>query len=396
MKKAIPFTFNVVYFAGFAFFLPFIVLYYQQLGFSGAQISLLAGLPPLVTMFFSPFWTSLADSTRRHRLIMSVGLIAAVAVMVLFPFLETFALVMLAILAFNVFAAPLTSFADSATMTMLADEKEMYGRVRVGGTIGWGVAALIAGALIKAYGLNVAFRGSALMMLLGLIVSQGLSFGAHDETSPQGPKSGGVRELLSNRHWILFLALAFLGGIGFSSAAAYFSPYLKELGGDELHVGIALLVGTFTELLVFIFGDRLLKSTRSYRLLVLGLVVTGLRALLFAAAGRPILAILVQGLNGFTFPVMWLAGVSYADENAPPGLKSTAQGLFAAMTYGFGAAVGGLMGGFLLQSIGGRALFLVYGVVILAGVAAISFIENRISVRDVEGRSPGSGQPTPK
>jgi predicted MFS family arabinose efflux permease len=391
MKRAIPFTFNVVYFAGFAFFLPFIVLYYQQLGFSGAQISLLAGLSPLVTLFFSPFWTSLADATRRHRLIMSAGLSAAVVVLVLFPFLETFALVMLAILIFNVSAAPLTSFADSATMTMLADEKEMYGRVRVGGTIGWGVAALVAGALIKAYGLNVAFWGSGLMMFLGLIVSQGLSFGGYHETQQPGPKSGGVRELLSNRHWILFLALAFLGGIGFSSAAAFFSPYLKELGGDELHVGIALLVGTFTELLVFVFGDRLLKRIKPYRLLIVGLVATGIRSLLFAVSGAPILAILVQGLNGFTFPVMWLGGVSYADENAPPGLKSTAQGLFAAMTYGFGAAVGGLMGGFLLESIGGRALFLVYGAVLLAGVALISFIENRLSGQQAEVRSAGGG-----
>jgi PPP family 3-phenylpropionic acid transporter len=386
MKRAIPFTFNVLYFAGFASLAPFIVLYYQQLEFSGAQISLLAGLPPLVTLFFSPFWTSLADSTGRHKLIMSVGLGVVAALLAVFPFLKTFALVMLLVMLFNVFIAPLTSFADSATMTMLADEREMYGRVRVGGTIGWGVAAVIAGALIRAYGLNMAFWGSAVMMFLGLIVSQGLFFGSHDGTKHEGRKSGGVRELLSNRHWILFLALAFFGGIGFSSAAAYFSPYMKELGGDELHVGIALMVGTLTELLVFVFGNRLLKRFKPYRLLIIGLVVTSLRSLLFAAVGAPILAIFAQLLHGFTFPVVWLAGVSYADENAPQGLKSTAQGLFGAVTFGFGSAVGGLMGGILLESIGGRALFLVYGVVLLVGVAVISFIENRSSFQPAEIR----------
>jgi hypothetical protein len=47
-------------------------------------------------------------------------------------------------------------------------------------------------------------------------------------------------------------------------------------------------------------------------------------------------------LNGFTFRhVDW--GVSWADENVP-GLKSTAQGLFGAMT--FGSAVGGPLGAF--------------------------------------------------
>jgi MFS family permease len=68
---------------------------------------------------------------------------------------------------------------------------------------------------------------------------------------------------------------------------------------------------------------------------------------------------------------MWLAGVAYADANAPVGLKSTAQGLFGAMIFGFGAAVGGFVGGLLLEYIGGRGVFFVFGVVILTGLALI-------------------------
>lgn len=373
MNKAVPFTFNLLLFAGFASFAPFIVLFYQQLGFSGAQISLLAGLPPLLTLISSPFWTSIADSTRRHKLILTMGLAVMVAVMLAFPFLKTFASVMLVVLLFNLFAAPMTSFADSATMTMLADEKEMYGRVRLGGTIGWGLAALIAGALIKTYGLNVAFWGCAVAMFLGLIVSQRFSFGKHSETKSQGS----MRDLLSDRHWILFLALAFIGGIASASVALYFSPYMKELGADEFMIGIALLVASVTEIPVFFFGDRLLKKFTSYGLLVFALVITGVRSLLFAAAAAPIFAILASLLNGLTFPAMWIAGVSYADEHAPEGLKSTAQGLFGAMTFGIGSAVGGLMGGVLLESIGGRALFLIYGVIVILGVAVIALIEKR-------------------
>lgn len=384
MKKAVPFTFNVLYFAGFAALGPFIVLYYQQLGFSGAQISLLAGLPPLLTLFFSPFWTNLADATRRHKLIMSLGMVVVILVMMAFPFLHSFALVMLVVFLFNIFVAPISSFADSATISMLGEEKDFYGRIRLGGTIGWGLMAPIAGALIKQYGLNMAFWICAVFMALGLIVSQGFSFSRPAETKSQG----NVRGLLISRRWIIFLALAFLGGIAFASTAAYFSPYMKELGGNELHVGIALAVSTLTEVPVFFFGDRLLKRFKPYGLLIFSLIITGLRSLLFAAVGTPTLAIFSQVLNGLTFPAMWIAGVSYADENAPEGLKSTAQGLFGAMTFGFGSAVGGFMGGFLLESIGGRALFLVYGVVVLLGVAIITLIEKRSRVSAVEAQNP--------
>lgn len=289
------------------------------------------------------------------------------------------------VLLFNVFAAPLSSFADSATISMLGEEKDSYGRIRLGGTIGWGLAAPIVGALIKQYGLSMAFWSCALLMALGLLVSQRFSFSKSTETNTQG----NVRDLLVSRRWILFLALAFFGGIAFASTAAYFSPYMKELGGNELHVGIALAVATLTELPVFFFGDRLLKRFKSYGLLIFALIITGIRSLLFAAVGTPTLAILAQLLNGLTFPAMWVAGVSYADENAPAGLKSTAQGLFGAMTFGFGSAVGGFMGGFLLESIGGRAMFFVYGIVVLLGVAIITLIEKRSIASVVEARNPG-------
>ena len=69
------------------------------------------------------------------------------------------------------------------------------------------------------------------------------------------------------------------------------------------------------------------------------------------------------------FPAMWTAGVSYADENAPAGLKSSAQGLFGAMSFGVGSAFSGFVCGPLLESIGGRGMYLVLGIVILLGLA---------------------------
>jgi MFS family permease len=67
-----------------------------------------------------------------------------------------------------------------------------------------------------------------------------------------------------------------------------------------------------------------------------------------------------------------VAGVSYANEISPEGMKSTAQGLFGAMVSGFGAAVGGFAGGLLIEAIGGRWLFLSAGVFVLASTLLIT------------------------
>ena len=158
MKKLFyPFSFYFLFYAAMASFMPFIVLFYQQLNFNGAQIGLLTGVPPLVSLAAGPFLTGLADSTRRHNLIMGVGILFAALTGFVLPMLSSFTAIFLLVIVFNIFFAPVGSLSDSATMSMLGEERSMYGRVRLGGTLGWGVFAQTAGFLLYAYGLRILF-----------------------------------------------------------------------------------------------------------------------------------------------------------------------------------------------------------------------------------------------
>ena len=374
MNKAWPFTLNFLIFAAVAFIAPFLVLYYQTLGFSGTQIGILAGLTPLVTMVSAPFWTGLADQTRRHRLIMSMALFMSVAILIAVPSFSAFMPILLLIILFNAFYAPVSSFTDSATMHMLGDKKELYGRVRLGGTFGFGIAALIAGVYVQTYGIRYAFWAGALLLLLALLVSQKLIFGqAHAGVAIKQ----GLRVLLVDRRWILFLILALAGGFALAANNAYFLPYLKELGTAEGWMGVALAIGTLSEVPVLFFGNRLLQRFNANGLLLLAMIITGLRLVALAIVRTPEAALLLQLTNGLTFPAMWIAGVAYADQYAPPGMRATAQGLFGAMVFGLGLAIGGFVGGPLLENWGGQVLFLIFGIVVLIVVAVAALLQKR-------------------
>ncbi len=362
MKKVWPFSFNFMLFASTAFMSPFIVLYYQRLGFSGAQIGILTGITPLVTFFAAPLWSALADTTRRHRLILGLAILLGITMLIIYPLVSTFLPILVIAIFINTFFAPVSAFADSATMHMLADKRELYGRVRVGGSIGYGLAAAVAGTVVQNFGLRYAFWGCAGLFFLNFFISQKLEYGQVEDKEPIGRK---VRALLANPHWVLFLIVAFAGGLSLSALNNYFFPYMGELGARESTMGLALTVGTISEIPILFFSNRLVKRFGSYRLLILSMILTSLRMFLFALSTSPLIVLLVQLLNGLNFPIMWVAGVSYADENAPPGLRTTAQGLFSAMVFGIGMAVGGLVGGPLLESIGGRGLYLVFGVGVL-------------------------------
>jgi PPP family 3-phenylpropionic acid transporter len=371
MRKIWPFTFYFLYFASLAALMPFFVLFYQGLGFSGTQIGLLTGVPPLITLIASPFWTGLADARRWHKFVMGLGITIVVIVIFLLPSLTSFLPVFITIVLFNMFISPVPSLADSATMNMLGEERATYGKIRLGGTIGWGLFAPIAGALVQNYGLRTAFWSCCAIMLLNLFVSQKFTHGSHEAAES---KHGGIGVLLTNRRWIQFLFLAFLGGMGSMSAASYLFPYMAELGANESTMGFALTITTLTEMPIFFLGHRLMRKLGPYNLLLLALVLMGFRSLLYAAASTPLMVLFLQFPAGTMFPAMWLAGVSYADENAPVGLKSTAQGLFGATTFGVGAAVSGFIAGPLLASIGGRGMFLVFGIIILIGLGVVEVL----------------------
>ena len=379
MRKAIPFAFYFLYFAAAAALIPFFVLYYQYLGFSGAQIGLLAGIAPLIAMVGAPLWTNLADRTGRHRLILGLTMAGLIAVVLVIPTLSALLPVALMIALYSLLGSPIVSLSDSATMSMLGDERSQYGRVRIGGTFGWAMAAPVAGLLVETNGLQMAFWGYAAFMALALVVGQRLTFDSPSAADAPSAARSGVRTLLGNRRWVLFLAMAFMCGVGFASVNTYLFAYMQELGASAAVMGLALTLATLSELPVLFFADRLLKRLGSFGLLTLGMAVTGIRLLLFAAVSAPAGVLAFQFLNGLTFPAVWVAGVSFAHENAPPGLRASAQGLFGAMVFGIGAAVGGLLGGMLLEAVGGRAMYLVFGLLVLGSLALLAPLERRLA-----------------
>ena len=131
IKRVYSLFFYFLFFAAVAFLMPNFILYYQGLGFSGIQIGILAGMAPLITMVGAPFWTGLADAKRIHKLIMSLVMLMTVLLACIFPLVSGLAPVVVLIGLYAFFTSPLLSMGDSATMTMLAGAKEMYGRMRL-------------------------------------------------------------------------------------------------------------------------------------------------------------------------------------------------------------------------------------------------------------------------
>ena len=376
MKKIWPFSFYFLYFGATAWLMPYLILYYQSLGFSGTQIGLLSGLSPLISLVGAPFWTGIADTMRRHRMVMGFALLASIGLILAYPFAKGIAVVFTLVMMFSFMSAPVASLADSATMSMLGEDGDQYGRVRVGGTIGWGVFAPITGVVIERSGLNWAFWAYAALMFIAFLVSRKFIF---THTKQETSFRNGLRELFSNRKLVLFLSAAFVCGMALMSINAFLLAYMEQLGISRTMMGMALAIATFAELPVLFFSGSLLAKIKPRGMLILSMVALILRLFLYATFTSTAGILIFQVINGFTFATLWVAGVSYANENAPAGLSATAQGVFGAMIFGFGAAGGGFIGALLLERFGGATMYAVFGSMLVLTLIAYLLIEGRLT-----------------
>jgi MFS transporter, PPP family, 3-phenylpropionic acid transporter len=381
MKKIWPFSFYFFYFAAFATLLPYFVLYYGELGLEGRQIGVLTALPPLITLISAPLWTGVADATHRHRLVLSLSLLFSIITILAVSTSSSFWVLLFLIVSFAFAIAPANPLADSATMSMLGDEKEMFGRIRVGGSFGWGIASFIAGMVIEQSGLHSSFNMFAFLMFLTFLV--GLKF-VFKEVHARVSVQHGLKALLGKPRWLLFLAMAFVGGIGLTVVNTYLLYYMGELGSSKTLMGITMVVASLSEIPVLFFSNRLISKLKSNGLLVLGLAVTGIRLLLLAAVKQPAGILVVQLLQGLTFPAIYVAGVTYANENAPSGMSATAQGLFGSVLMGFGAATGNFFAGLLIDSFSTQFMYFFFGILVIGALGVFTLVERRLPAVSIE------------
>ncbi len=371
-----PFLFFFLRFAGAASYRPYLVLYYQTLTFSGAQIGLLTGITPLISLVSLPLITGLADRSQKHKLIMSLSLIAAILGLVLYPFLHSFIAIFLLTILITLFLSPVGPLSDSATLFMLGDRKNLYSRIRLGGTIGFSIAASLAGTLVENQGLRMAFWGTAVIFFMAFLVS--LKMVHSRKETVETIKKGSALDLIKNPHFLLFLVLVFTGGVANTTINTYLFPYMKSMGAGESIMGLALTIGTMAELPILFFISNFIKKYTSYSLLIFSTAITCLRFLLLALIPNPTLVLAIQLLNGFTFPLLSVAGVTYVDDHAPEGFRATAQGLFNGAVLGVGAAVGGFAGGVLFDRLGARGMYLAFSIFITFVLLFVSLLRRTL------------------
>jgi len=319
-----------------------------------------------------PFlWTAYADVRRQGEGIFLVNTWIAALTAFLFPNLVGFWPAAMAVLMYAGFRTSLIPLANSMTFRVLAGRRQGYAAIRLWGTVGYILVAIGAGFLVDRIGLRTGMYGIALAMMGSGVVAWA---GRSQERAVLPPVHLTVFfRTLQDRRIGLFLLATCLAQISFGPYTTFFTIHLQQLGLSRGFAGTAWALAAGSELLVMLGWRRMcaLASPRTW--LSAALAAHAVRWGLFSVARDPAFLLLIQLSHALTFGVFYLAGVQTVDALVPDGLRATAQGVFASVTFGLGGLVGNTMAGLLYEPLGMAGLYAV-AAVLAAGASVLYWV----------------------
>jgi MFS family permease len=133
--------------------------------------------------------------------------------------------------------------------------------------------------------------------------------------------------------------------------SSYFLFLVHECYLNELHVENAagkMALGQASEVIMMLLMPFILRRVTVRSILIMGLLAWSVRYMLLAY-GNPYGGIwmfyVVILLHGICYDFFFMTGQLYTDQEAPPNLRSAAQGLITFLTYGVGMLIGSLIAG---------------------------------------------------
>ncbi|HEY5088538.1 MAG TPA: MFS transporter, partial [Polyangia bacterium] len=241
-------VFYFFFFQSVAINMAYMPSHLRALGLSGQEISTALAVAPVLSLAVPLGWAWLADRTRRHDRVL--GIVACGAWLGFSPLVlargaaaRSFAVILAGYLAYAVFAVGMGGLADALAVVRVR-AGAIYGRLRLWGSVGFVIAAVVTGAAIGAVHADLAGPLIPLAMWLALggafVASTRLRSVREEATRPH---VSDLRALLHAPGLRLLLLAGALHWACMTPYNVFFGIFLRDLGLPPVAWGLAYSVG---------------------------------------------------------------------------------------------------------------------------------------------------------
>ncbi|RJG20369.1 MFS transporter [Paenibacillus thiaminolyticus] len=364
------FTFSI--FMASSVVVSYLPLYYQALGFTSVQIGLLYSIGPLISIVSNLFWGLISDRLGTLKKVLILLLCAQIILSLILSQFASFGSVVPILILFYFFYFPIFPLNDSFSIVTAQAQGKSFIGIRVFGSIGFAIAALLFGMVLRTAG---AIYTVWVLVLIG-ILSLGIAFFLTDKrASMKKMEFSGLWAVLKQREVLLFFLFVLLLAIAHRLNEAFLGVTLTGLGADESLVGWAWMLSAVSEIPIFFllnaFGDRF----KELPLLALSGLTYAIRLLLVANLQTPGAIVATQLMHSVSFGIFYFVAVRYISRVIPEEYRSTGLALYTIVWSSIAGLLSGTFGGILLEAHGKDMVFHVgaaFAVAACAGFLAMA------------------------
>jgi len=361
--------FNYFYYAVMAIFVSYLPVVFAHKGISPAEIGLLLGLGPIISIVAPPLWGYLSDRWQNTKKVLLLVLGGTVLFGAILFASSAFWLLFLLVMISFFFLSPIGPLTESLNYRLAEVRGVSYGTIRLFGSIGYGTTALAVGFAAQQWGMGtipylyLGYGVLALLLCLLLVNER-----------PLERRKIVLRELvqfITYKPTLWFLLIVLLLSIPHRTNDNFLGVYIQQLGGSTGLVGQAWFYATMSEAVCFGLAFFWLRKGKELELLLIAAAFYVLRYLLCAWLAEPHWIAWLQWFHGLTFAIFYSAAIQYLYRIAPEQWKATSQTVFAAIFFGLSGMIGSVLGGWLLSIFGGMVLYIVMALISFAGFSLI-------------------------
>lgn len=345
-----------MFWATFAAYYPFTVIFLQDKGLSNTAIGTILSINSFIVIFAQPFWGMISDRIRSVKKVFLLCLITSTIVIQFFPVIPSAIGMGILLAALAIFEAPLGALMDSLVIQQIRNEPDLsYGSIRLWGSLGYAVFAYLFGLVVDKAPMHYNFIIFAVMATITILITRKIK--DKGSASSISFKQMRISQLLKNYSYISFLLFSIVIYIPHRASFSFLPNLLALVGASPGTQGIVAAIMAFSEIPLFLAGHKLLKRFKPIHLILGSSLFFLLRQVAYLTAKTPEQVILAQLFHGPSFALFLNGAVYYIDSLAPDKLKSTAQTLATSLYNGVSGILANYGGGWVIDNLGIRKLY---------------------------------------
>ena len=354
----------VFYFGAMGAISPFITLFYVDKGLSGTQIGILNTIVALSCFISAPVMGRMADNSRRPRLILQAALFLSSLTYYILSLQSVF-LLMAFVVGLNALVAGGIN-PQSQIQALAAAEKAgtYYGSIRLCGSLGYAIVALISGAVIEKTSLAAGFYGFGLLNIAAILVlflirtpGKEQKAAASNETQ-KVPLPQVISAIFKNPELVAYTAALIIVSVC-SNGISFESVYMQQLGASDAVIGRLSTLGALVEIPMMLLADRLMRRKGATITIILGWSFYCLGTLVIVIHPAVISFVLVRVVLGLSFSLTAVSGTYYVVDRAPAAQTGTILAFFSVTVSSIIGIVASPISGTLFDKLGAYWLYVI-------------------------------------